>query len=118
MASFEVWDVVKVAFPYTNRPVRQYRPALVVAQHTCAGSQALLWVLMITSAGHRRWPGDIEISNITMAGLPVDSIVRSAKIATIEAASALRIGRLSQADQPVARNEIAAMVAAVLRTTD
>lgn len=88
-----------------------------MAQYIGAGSPALLWVLMITSAGHRRWPGDIEISDMTMAGLPAASIVRSAAIATIEAVSALRIGRLSQADRPTARNEIAAMVAAVLGTT-
>jgi hypothetical protein len=31
MAIFEVLDIVKVPFPYTDRPVRQRRPALVVA---------------------------------------------------------------------------------------
>jgi mRNA interferase MazF len=116
MASFEVWDVVKVAYPYADRPVRQHRPALIVAQHIAAASPALLWVLMITSAVHRRWPGDIEISDVTKAGLPVASIVRSAKIAKIEAVSALRIGCLSQLDRATARNEIAARVAGALET--
>ncbi len=27
MPSFEVWDILKVPFPYTDRPVRQRRPA-------------------------------------------------------------------------------------------
>ena len=31
MTDFEVWDVVKLPFPYTDRPIRQRRPALVVA---------------------------------------------------------------------------------------
>ena len=31
MSIFEVWDVVKVPFPYRDRPVRQRRPALVIA---------------------------------------------------------------------------------------
>jgi mRNA interferase MazF len=31
MPIFEVWDIVKVPFPYTDRPVRQRRPALVIA---------------------------------------------------------------------------------------
>ena len=31
MAGYRVWDLVKVPFPYTNRPVQQRRPALVVA---------------------------------------------------------------------------------------
>lgn len=55
MASFEVWDVVKVPFPFTNRPVEHHRPALIVARHDKAGSPDLLWVLMITSGTHRRW---------------------------------------------------------------
>jgi hypothetical protein len=29
MAIFDLWDIVKVPFPYTDRPVRQRRPALV-----------------------------------------------------------------------------------------
>jgi hypothetical protein len=33
MPGFRVWDVVKVPFPCTSRPVRQRRPALVVACH-------------------------------------------------------------------------------------
>ncbi len=97
MAIFDVWDIVKVPFPYTNRPVRQHRPTLVVTRYSCPGTPALCWVLMITSASHRRWEGDIEIADIAMAGLPAASIVWSAKIATIETADAERIGALPAA---------------------
>ena len=114
MASCEVWDVIKVPFPYTNRPVQQRRPALVVARHKAAGSPALLWVLMITSASHRRWTGDIEISDLALAGLPSASIVRSAKIATIEALEAERIGCLPVADRPEVAGRIVGLLAAVL----
>jgi hypothetical protein len=31
MPIFEPWDIVRVPFPYTDRPVRQRRPALIVA---------------------------------------------------------------------------------------
>jgi mRNA interferase MazF len=106
----EVWDVVRVAFPYANRPVRQYRPALVVARHVTAGAPALLWVLMITSAGHRRWAGDCEIADLPASGLPAPSMVRTARIATIEAAAAGRIGRLDEAGRrDVRRRLVAAM---------
>jgi mRNA interferase MazF len=90
MATSEVWDIVKVPFPYTNRPIQQHRPALVVARLHHPGMPELLWVLMITSATHRRWPGDVEI-----AGLPAPSIVRCTKIATIEAKDAATIGHLA-----------------------
>ena len=53
MPTFSPWDVVKVPFPYTDRPVRGRRPALVVAAGNTPESQGLLWVLMITSAANR-----------------------------------------------------------------
>lgn len=54
----------------------------------------LLWVVMITSRENRGWPGDIEIQDIKSAGLPAPSIVRTAKIATIEANTAEKLGSL------------------------
>ncbi len=103
MPDYEVWDLVKVPFPYTNRPVQQRRPALVVATPNDPGAPQLLWVLMVTSAANRGWPGDIVVSNLQAAGLPAASVVRSAKIATIEARDAERIGQLPLADRsPVA----------------
>ncbi len=114
MASSEVWEVIRVPFPYTNRPVQQHRPALVVAQHRAVGSPALLWVLMITSASHRRWCGDIDISDLAVAGLTAASIVRSAKIATIETVEAEKIGYLPLADRPAVRGQIARLLTVVL----
>ncbi len=114
MASFDAWDIVKVPFPYTNRPVQQHRPALVVGRHDAAQSPFLLWVLMITRSEHRRWQGDVEISALPSTGLPVPSIVRCAKIATIEASEAAVIGHLPAADRPAVRDHVAAIVAAML----
>jgi mRNA interferase MazF len=51
MASFEQGDVIKVPFPYTDRPTRQSRPALVVSTDAIEEAHGLLWVVMITSAG-------------------------------------------------------------------
>jgi mRNA interferase MazF len=112
MPSFDIWDIVKVPFPYTNRPVRQHRPALVVARYSSAGAPALCWVLMITSASHRRWDGDIEIADAAMSGLPAPSIVRCAKIATIETAEAERIGALPATLRPMVSHIVVGMVAA------
>ncbi len=99
MPGFKPWDVVKVPFPYTDRPVRQYRPALVVAAGKLEAAHGLLWVLMITSAANRGWADDVLISNLKTAGLPAPSVIRCAKIATIEARDAQRVGRLPGADQ-------------------
>lgn len=99
MPACEVWDLVKVPFPYANRPVQQRRPALVVAIPDAPAALNLLWVLMITSADNRGWLGDVVVSNLDEAGLPAPSVVRLAKIATIEARDAERMGRLAHADQ-------------------
>lgn len=99
MPDFKVWDLVKVPFPYTNRPVQQRRPALVIATPTAPGAPDLLWVLTVTSAANRGWPGDVAISDLAEAGLPAASVVRSAKIATIEAGDAERIGTLPLEDR-------------------
>ena len=99
MAVFEVWDIVRVPFPYTDRPVRQRRPALVVAAGELQSAHELLWLAMITSAEHRGWPGDAVVSDLAGAGLPAPSIVRPAKLATIDARDAGRLGTLPPADR-------------------
>ena len=98
MRTFRQGDVVRVPFPYTDRESRQHRPALVVSRGGVGQSRSLLWVVMITSAANRGWPDDVSLADDHRAiGLPVPSIVRSAKIATIEAAHAERIGKLPTA---------------------
>ncbi len=99
MPDCEVWDLVKVPFPYTNRPVQQQRPVLVVAVPNAPGTPALLWVLMVTSTANRGWPGDVIVSDLHAARLPAPSVVRSAKIATIEERDAERIGQLPLNDR-------------------
>jgi mRNA interferase MazF len=106
MPPFERWDVIAVPFPYVERPIQQRRPALVVAAGL-GGSLDLLWVLMITSAANLRWPEDVEIDDHKDAGLPIPSVVRTTKTATIEARAASRLGAISRSS--------AARVAAILR---
>ncbi|MCC7017292.1 MAG: type II toxin-antitoxin system PemK/MazF family toxin [Rhodospirillales bacterium] len=112
MATFKPWDVVKVPFPYTDRPVRQHRPALVVAVGPIEAARGLLWILMITSAENRRWEDDVAISDPDAAGLPAPSVVRCAKIATIESRDADRIGSLPHADRRKVAEHLARALAA------
>lgn len=93
MPHFERWTIVSVPFPYVERPIRQRRPALVVVAGMGA-ARDLLWVLMITAAANRGWPEDVAIDDHAAAGLPIPSIVRTAKIATIAAADAQPLGAL------------------------
>jgi mRNA interferase MazF len=112
MASFEPGDVSKVPYPYTDRPTRQSRPALVVSAPALEHGHGLLWLVMITSAEHRGWPGDVAVRNLDMAGLPVASVVRTAKIATIESADAKRLGRVSASQMGLVRQHLVATLGA------
>ncbi len=60
-------------------------------------AHGLLWVMMITSAANRGWPGDVPVNNLAAAGLPVPSVIRTAKIATIEATDAAKLGKVPPA---------------------
>jgi len=95
MPSFEPGDVVKVPFPYTDRATRQRRPALVVSNARLEQRHGVLWLLMITSAENRGWDGDVEIANLAAAGLPAPSVVRTAKVATIDARDAEPLGKVA-----------------------
>ncbi|MEI8298564.1 MAG: type II toxin-antitoxin system PemK/MazF family toxin [Pseudomonadota bacterium] len=95
MAIFSQGAVVKVPFPYTDRSTRQSRPALVVSTPGLEDAHNLLWVVMITSAENRRWPGDVAINALAGTGLPVPSVIRASKIATIDASDATRLGTIS-----------------------
>ena len=97
MPTFEQGDVVKVPFPYTDRPTRQHRPALVVSTNDIEQAHGLLWVVMITSAENRGWPEDVAVPRHVSAGLPAPSVIRAAKIATIDASDAIRLGRVAPA---------------------
>jgi len=97
MATFERGDVVKVPFPSTDRSTRQSRPALVVSQRALAEAHGLLWVVMITSAENRRREGDVHVADLAKAGLPVPSLIRAAKIATIDQTDAAHLGHVSAA---------------------
>lgn len=99
MPSFEAWDIVRVPFPCVERPVRQHRPALVIAGDDGDDPHRLLWLAMITSAANRGWNGDVPISDLRKAGLPIASIVRPAKLATIDAGIAERLGTLPTEDR-------------------
>jgi len=49
---------------------------------------------MITAAGNEAWPGDVEIKGSRdVTGLPIPSIVRTAKVATVEVKEAAALGR-------------------------
>ncbi|MBP8284564.1 MAG: type II toxin-antitoxin system PemK/MazF family toxin [Chromatiaceae bacterium] len=103
-------DVVKVPFPYTDRPTRQRRPALIVSSPDLQREHGLSWVLMITSAANRGWKGDVDVADLAQAGLPARSVVRTAKIATIDSRDADYLGRVAPEILDSVRQHLGAIV--------
>jgi mRNA interferase MazF len=98
--------VVSVPFPHTGTETRQRRPALVLARTGPEEEPFLLWALMITSAAHRPWRGDVPISDPEAVGLRIPSVIRAAKIATIEIARAEPLGTIDPETLSSVRAEI------------
>jgi len=111
MPTFEQGDVVRVPFPYTDRSTRQRRPALVISKGGVGDQSAFLWVLMITSAENRGWPADVPVGpDYADAGLPAPSVIRTTKIATIDASAAETVGRIKPGLLEKVRAEVGVLI--------
>lgn len=106
MTPFEAGDIVRVLFPHVESNIRRSRPALVLTREPVGPDGSLIWVAMITNARRKPWPGDVLIEDHEAVGLPVPSVVRTAKVATLETASATRIGRLEDAQIEAVRKRV------------
>ena len=104
----QTFDVVIVPFPYSDRLAEKRRPALVVSHRDLPVRLGRVWLAMITSVPYTDL-GDMPLTDLTMAGLPVASTLRASKLATVEVGHVIRVaGRLSEADQNLARRALLA----------
>ncbi|MCZ4280388.1 type II toxin-antitoxin system PemK/MazF family toxin [Kiloniella laminariae] len=74
-------DIVVVPYPYTDNSQNKRRPALVIG---LPPQTDFVWVMMITSAKNDTMYGDVLIEDQSLSGLTSRSVVRTAKIATVE----------------------------------
>ena len=103
----DVWDVVVVPFPFSDRAAAKRRPALVLSRKSfnAFGHTVLA---MITTQAHRPWPGDTEIHDLSAAGLPLQCIVRLKAFTLDNRLILRRIGALSAADRRRVAGELKA----------
>ena len=77
--TYDLYEVVKVPFPFTDSKSAKIRPALIISSAKHFNAKIGLSVMaMITSLKHDQnlWPSDIVIENLQKTGLPVSSIIR------------------------------------------
>lgn len=94
MTSFRTGDVVIVDYPHVETNQITRRPALVISSRPVGPDGLVFWGIMITAAVNRGWPGDINIDHYHQYGLPIPSVIRTAKITTLETTGAERIGQV------------------------
>lgn len=105
--ALKAFDVVIVPFPYSERLAEKRRPALVISGESLH-REGYVWLAMITGAAKERRTGDVLIRDLAAAGLPGASMVRTAKIATVEPERVLRkIGSLARAEQAAVKKAVA-----------
>lgn len=86
--------VVVLPFPYADRLTEKRRPALVVSTPELARRHGIVWIAMITSAANAGWTDDIAISDLGSAGLKAPSVIRPAKLATVDLNRVVRVAGL------------------------
>jgi mRNA interferase MazF len=105
--NYNIFDVVVVPFPFTDRNTEKRRPALVLSDHKNFNDISENCVLaMITSAKNSDWPLDAPINSIKETGLPAPSKVRM-KLFTLDNRLILKkIGGLSAKDQKTVKESL------------
>lgn len=107
----ERFDVVKVPFPFTDRPVAKFRPGLVISDaenfNVRIGHSVMA---MITSAHHARWLLDVVIRDLDTAGLPAPSMVRMKLFTLDHRLIHSRLGSIGELDQGAVSDALAAML--------
>jgi mRNA interferase MazF len=97
--TYERHDVVVVPFPFTDRDTNKRRPALVLSDSEAFNAPTGQVILaMITSASHSAWPHDVEISDLSAAGLTSGSTLRWKLFTLDERLILRRAGHLSLPD--------------------
>ena len=98
-------SVALVRFPFADLDATKKRPALVLARTSRSPRNRLVTLAMITSQIEAlRIEGDVELADWESAGLLHPSLLRLAKVATVDEDLVDRVmGKLSPADQKAAR---------------
>ena len=105
MPYYRSWDIVVV--PFTDQKTNKVRPAVIVSTDALRQRNGKYIVAMITNATNAAQYGDVSISELSAAGLPIASVVRASKVAVIEDNDIhKRVGTLPTADRKLVAEQL------------
>ena len=108
---YDVFDVVVVPFPFTDRASNKRRPALVLSDGKKCNKKVGHCVLtMITSSSNSPWPLDVEINDLDSAGLTSASKVRMKLFTLDERLIIRRAGSLAEQDKKLIKKAIQQLI--------
>lgn len=108
LKTFKRFDVVVVAFPFTDKKNSKNRPAVVISSSKSFNDKIDHSILaMITSSEHSDWPLDTELIQLEKAGLTKASKVRFKLFTLDHVLMKSKIGHLGTEDIKNLRKNLA-----------
>ncbi len=105
--TFEQFDTVVVAFPFSDRAQAKRRPALVISPRAFNSGHKHVALAMITTAAQNAWPSDHAVADLQSPGLGTPCVVRL-KLFTLDVELiGRRLGRLGDDDREAVRRRLA-----------
>ncbi len=110
------FDIVLVSFPFSDLSTKKLRPCLVLATvRTRALSNLAVVAMMTSQIEGRRFPHDVMVSKWQESGLPKATLVRLAKVVTLEQSMVHKtLGKLDKKDRQAVRTHLGELFSAVL----
>lgn len=107
MSYYRSWDVVVVPFPFADQKTSKVRPAVIVSADALRQRNGKYIVAMVTNASNAAQYGDVSVSELNTAGLPIASVVRVSKVAVIEDKDIhKRVGTLPASDRRLVASQL------------
>jgi mRNA interferase MazF len=96
---YKQWDIIKIPFPFVDSPKSKPRPVLVLSNEDFAKANGHIVTAMITTGKNSKWKYDVDIENLSSAGLSKKCVIRM-KFFTLDLRlEHKKIGSLSVKDQ-------------------
>lgn len=109
--TYDIYDIVKIPFPFTEIKASKVRPALIISAANHFNNDMSI-MMMITSYQPSKavWNSDYIIEDFAKSGLPVPSFARF-KIFTLDHRLILgHVGQLTESDRKNLRKKLKAVL--------